>query len=150
VKRFSALYFTIPGMPLIYNGQEIGLKRRLHFFENDPITWTASSMTDFYRKLVALKTKNPALWTGSAGGTVKQYLGSNDNVLTYTRVKGANKVVVVINLTAKAQTDVVKLGSAAVGTFYKYSTGVKTKLVSSQKFVVPANGFEIYSTVLTK
>ncbi len=150
VKRFSALYFTVPGMPLIYNGQEIGLKRRLQFFENDPITWTSSSMTDFYRKLVALKTKNPALWNGSAGGTVKQYMGSNDNVLTYTRVKGTNKVVVVINLTAKAQTDVVKLGSAAAGTFYKYSTGVKTKLVSSQKFVVPANGFEIYSTVLTK
>jgi glycosidase len=150
VKRFSALYFTIPGMPLIYNGQEIGLKRRLQFFENDPITWTASSMTDFYRKLVSLKTKNPALWNGSAGGAVKQYMGSNENVLTYTRVKGTNKVVVVINLTAKAQTDVVKLGSAAAGTFYKYSTGAKTKLVSSQKFVVPANGFEIYSTVLTK
>ena len=150
VKRFSALYFTVPGIPLIYNGQEIGLKRRLQFFEHDPIVWAKSSMTDFYRKLVALKTKNSALWNGASGGTVKQYMGSNDNVLTYTRVKGANKVVVVINLTAKAQTDVVKLGSVSAGTFYKYSTGVKTKLVSSQKFVVPAGSFEIYSTVLTK
>ena len=150
VKRFSALYFTVPGIPLIYNGQEIGLKRRLQFFENDPITWTTSSMTDFYRKLVALKTKNVALWNGTAGGTVKQYMGSNDNVLSYTRVKGASKVVVLINLTARAQTDVVKLGSVSAGTFYKYSTGAKAKLVASQKFVLPAGGFEIYSTVLTK
>jgi glycosidase len=150
VKRFSALYFTVPGIPLIYNGQEIGLKRRLQFFENDPITWTTSSMTDFYRKLVALKTKNVALWNGTAGGAVKQYMGSNDNVLSYTRVKGTSKVVVLINLTSKAQTDVVKLGSVSTGTFYKYSTGVKTKLVASQKFVLPAGSFEIYSTVLTK
>lgn len=150
VKRFSALYFTVPGMPLIYNGQEIGLKRRLQFFENDPIVWGKSTMTDFYRKLVALKTKNVALWNGTSGGAVKQYMGSNDNLLTYTRVKGASKVVVVINLTSKAQTGVVRLGTAASGTFYRYSTGAKTKLTSSQKFVVPAGGFEIYSTVLTK
>jgi glycosidase len=150
VKRFSALYFTLPGMPLIYNGQEIGLKRRLQFFENDPIIWGSSSMTDFYRKLVSLKTKNVALWNGTSGGAVKQYLGSNDNLLTYTRVKGSSKVVVVINLTAKAQTAVVKLGSVSAGTFYKYSNGAKTKLTASQKFVVPAGGFEIYSTVQTK
>jgi glycosidase len=137
-------------MPLVYTGQEIGLKRRLQFFETDPITWTQSPMTDFYRKLIALKTKNPALWNGLAGGSAKQYFGSNDHVLTYTRVKGASKVVVAINLTATTQTDVVKLGATSAGTFYKYSNGAKTKLSSSQKFVIQAGGFEIYSTALVK
>jgi len=149
VKRFSALYFTVPGMPLIYDGQEIGLNRRLQFFENDPIVWKASPMTDFYRKLVALKTKNPALWNGTAGGTVKQYLGSNDNVLTYIRVKGASKVIVAINLSSKAQSDSVTISSAA-GTYYTYSSGAKVKLGTKLTSKVPAGGFEIYSTALVK
>jgi glycosidase len=37
VKSFSALYFTYTGIPLIYSGQEIGLKRRLAFFDKDEI-----------------------------------------------------------------------------------------------------------------
>ena len=148
-KRFAALYFTIPGMPLIYNGQEMGLNRRLAFFENDPIVWKSSSYTDFYRKLVALKTSNVALWSGTSGGVLKQYLGSNDKVLTYTRIKGTSKVVVVINLTSKTQTATVSLGTAA-GTYYQYSNAKRVKIASKQKFVIPASGFEIYSTKLVK
>ena len=149
VKRFSALYFTLPGMPLIYNGQEIGLKRRLQFFENDPIVWGSSTMTDFYRKLVALKTKNVALWNGAAGASARQIMGSNDNVLSYTRVKGSSKVIVLINLSNRSQSTTVRLSTAA-GTLYKYSNGVRTKLATTQKFTIPANSFEIYSTVLVK
>lgn len=149
VKRFSALYFTLPGMPLIYNGQEIGLKRRLEFFENDPIVWSKSSMTDFYRKLVALKTRNVALWNGSSGGTLKQYMGTNSNVLFYTRVKGASKVIIAINLTSKVQTTTVKLGSTS-GNLYRFANGSKVKIASTHKFTIGAGSYEIYSTNLVK
>lgn len=149
VKRFAALTFTFPGMPLMYNGQEIALNRRLAFFESDPIAWKKSTMTDFYRKLIALKTKNQALWNGAYGGAFTQLSGSTDDVLTFTRVRGANKVVVVLNLTDTIQRSTVSLGSTA-GTYYKYSNGVKVKLTSNQKFIVPAGEFEIYSTNLVK
>lgn len=149
VKRFSALYFTIGGMPLIYNGQEIGLNRQLQFFEKDPIVWTKSPMTDFYRKLVALKTKNVALWNGVSGGVAKQYLGSNDGVLTYIRVKGASKVIVAINLTARAQTTSVTIPNAT-GKYYTYSNGAKVAFTSKLKLKLSAGGFEIYSTALVK
>ena len=149
VKRFAALTYTFPGMPLMYNGQEVALNKRLAFFESDPITWKKSTMTDFYRKLIALKTKNQALWNGAYGGTFTQLSGSTDDVLTFTRVRGANKVVVVVNLTDSTQRSTVSLGSSA-GTYYKYSNGVKSKLTSEQKFIVPAGAFEIYSTNLVK
>jgi len=149
VKRFAALTFTFPGMPLMYNGQEIALNRRLAFFESDPIAWKKSTMTDFYRKLIALKTKNQALWNGAYGGSFTQLTGSTDDVLAFTRVRGANKVVVVVNLTGATQRSTVSLGSTA-GTFYKYSNGVKVKLTSNYKFIVPAGEFEIYSTNLVK
>ncbi len=149
VKRFAALTFTFPGMPLIYNGQEIALNRRLAFFESDPIVWTKSTTTEFYRKLIALKTKNPALWNDSSASGFTQISGSTDDVLSFTRVRGANKVVVLVNLTGTAKTTTVRLGATA-GSFYKYSSGAKVKLTSNQKFVLPAGGFEIYSTVLVK
>jgi glycosidase len=149
VKRFAALTFTFPGMPLMYNGQEIALNRRLAFFESDPIVWTKSTTTEFYRKLIALKTKNPALRNGAYGGTFTQLSGSTDDVLSFTRVRGANKVVVVVNLTDSTQRSTVPLGSSA-GTYYKYSNGVKVKLTSNYKFILPAGSFEIYSTNLVK
>ncbi len=34
-KTFGAITYFLPGMPLIYNGQEYGLEKRLEFFEKD-------------------------------------------------------------------------------------------------------------------
>lgn len=36
-EMFAALTYVIPGMPLIYNGQEAGFNKRLEFFEKDEI-----------------------------------------------------------------------------------------------------------------
>jgi glycosidase len=152
VNRFSALYFTVPGMPLIYSGQEVGFKRRLQFFDKDSITWPkSSSMTTFYTKLVSLKTKNPALWNGSAGGELVQYDGTNAKVLTYSRQKGSSKVVVAINLSSRTAKTTIDTGSAFKGYYYDYSTGKKFKVTSSRMTIsVPAGSFVIYSTALVK
>ena len=45
-------------------------------------------MTDFYTKMVTLKTKNAALWNGSFGGEAAVYEGTDPMVLTYSRTKG--------------------------------------------------------------
>ena len=151
VKRFSALYFTVPGMPLIYSGQEIGLNRRLRFFDKDAISWNSSTMTAFYTKLISLKTKNSALWNGSAGGNLIQYDGTNDMILTYSRQRGSSKVVVAINLSARTAKTTIASGSALRGTYYDYSTGKRIKITSTRlSLSVPANGYVIYSTALVK
>lgn len=154
VRRFSALSFTLPGMPLIYNGQEIGLNRRLEFFENDPISWkttaTSTALTEFYRKLVALKTKNAALWNGSYGGALTIRDGSNPFVLSYSRAKGTSKVIVSINLSSKTQKNKISIGNSMAGYYYDFATGKKVKLASSLTVTVPANGFVIYSTTQVK
>ncbi len=38
-ETFAVLTYMLPGMPLIYSGQEVGLNRRLQFFEKDSIDW---------------------------------------------------------------------------------------------------------------
>ena len=147
VKRFSALYFTVPGMPLIYSGQEVALNRRLQFFDKDQITWHSSSMTAFYQKLIKLKKTNAALWNGSAGGEFIQYDGTNPNVLTYTRAKGNSKVIVAINLTTSKATTRIESGSAFRGSYFDYLSGKVVKITKSTiTLPVPASSFTIYST----
>ena len=52
VSTFTVLTYVLPGMPLIYNGQEVGFNRRLEFFEKDNIDWTASgSEHDFTNQI---------------------------------------------------------------------------------------------------
>jgi glycosidase len=68
----AALCFTLPGsQPLVYTGQEIGLTRRLAFFEKDPITdWTENSHTTLWKNLIRFKHENPALRAGEQGGPI--------------------------------------------------------------------------------
>ena len=152
VKRFSALYFTVPGMPLIYSGQEVGFNRRLQFFDKDEISWPkSSSMTAFYTKLISLKTNNSALWNGSAGGDLVQYEGTNSKVITYSRQRGSSKVIVAINLGASKTKTTIDTGSALKGTYYDYASGGKVKISKNTMTIsVPAAGFVIYSTTLVR
>ena len=94
----AVLCFTLPGsQPLIYTGQEIGLDRRLAFFEKDPITdWSDNAYTEFFKKLVWLKHNNPALDAGERGGVYAD-IDAPGGVYAFSREKDGNKVVVVVN-----------------------------------------------------
>ncbi len=70
-EAFAALTFVIPGMPLIYSGQEAGLDKRLKFFEKDPIEWKEDKFRNVYTILCKLKEDNKALWNGEKGGEIK-------------------------------------------------------------------------------
>ncbi|MEY3696509.1 MAG: hypothetical protein RJA41_159, partial [Actinomycetota bacterium] len=142
VKAFSALYFTYPGIPLIYSGQEIGFDKQLAFFEKDEIIWAQSPMTTFYKKLIALKKNNRAL-NSTTGGTIKLVETNNDRVLVFKRKKGANLVVTVINLSKRPQDVRVALNSE--GLFKRFTDGKTIKLNSTFKTTLKAAGFQIYS-----
>ena len=92
----AVLCFTLPGsQPLIYTGQEIGLDRRLAFFEKDPITdWSANGHTAFWKKLIELKHNNPALAAGEKGGEMTWWAAPESWVAFSRKVKG-NEVIVI-------------------------------------------------------
>ena len=145
-RALAALTFTWPGMPLLYNGQETGLDKQLQFFESDPIVWNYKSpLQTFYKNLVAIKKKNPALWAGAAGGKLVTMPNGNAKVISFARVKGASKVFVAINLGAAKQTISLKFGSKPQK-LYNFATG-KTEVVGANKSITLGNwGFAIYST----
>lgn len=113
VKAMAALSFTLPGMPLIYSGQEAGLDRRLLFFDKDEIAWDDLSMQPFYKQLIDLKHDNPALWNGSAGGTYRSLEVGDDSILAFERMKEDNTVIVIMNLSAESVAGTVQIGESA-------------------------------------
>lgn len=102
-KAFAVLTYTVPGMPLIYSGQEVGLNHRLQFFEKDEIKWADDlKLTAFYTQLDKLKHENPALWAGIDAGKM-QILNHTapEQVFAFTRTKGDNELLVILNLSRK-------------------------------------------------
>ncbi len=102
---FSFLY-TIPGVPLIYTGDEIGLDHAIKFMEKDTINWNSSEYD--YRELLGelgnIRSNNPALYCGNYGGDIQYYEIENDNVLTFYREKDGNCVKCILNLSKREQT----------------------------------------------
>lgn len=101
-KCLAALTYVIPGMPLIYSGQEAPLKKRLAFFEKDAIDWNQYAYTDFYKNLNQLKKRNEALWNGNAGGALEIIPTTKaKQVLALTRIKEEGIFAAIFNLSAK-------------------------------------------------
>jgi len=108
-KTFAVLASTVPGMLLIYNGQESAFNRRLQFFEKDSIDWENYIYTDFYKNLIGIKKQNKALWNGIEGGTFKRIkLTDCKNVIAFIRQKDRNIIFVIINLTNKPRNIMIR------------------------------------------
>ena len=56
----ASLIFTIPGVPLVYNGQEIGKTRYLSLFDREPIDWKKQNQEtlNHYKALIKLRKEN--------------------------------------------------------------------------------------------
>ena len=86
------------GIPLIYTGQEVSLRKRLRFFEKDTVDWSGSSLLGFYRSVVDLKHSSSALRNGADGGEqIKLETDGGNRVYAYTRTRGENTVLVAVN-----------------------------------------------------
>ena len=100
---------TLEGMPLVYNGMESNLNKRVAFFEKDTIPWGRYEKSDFFKTLLTLKHRNRALWNGNAGGkAVKIPTDRDDKVYVFHRQRDTDRVIVVLNLSPQPQT--VQLG----------------------------------------
>jgi glycosidase len=106
VKTFAAFTFVIPGMPLLYNGQEVGFNRRLEFFEKDQIDWKDNgNFEDFYKKLIAMRRNNTALWAATKGADMERIpTPNNPTVYSFVRKNDKDKVLAIFNFGAEKVT----------------------------------------------
>lgn len=140
---FAVLTYTLPGMPLIYSGQEAGLDKRLSFFTKDTIDWTKADFSPFYKTLNALKHSNEALWNPPYGGTFEQIKNTEPSqVLSFLRVKGNAKVLVVLNLSATPISVAVK-GDIVNGEYKDVFTDQQTAIKKKEPFALEAWGYKV-------
>jgi cyclomaltodextrinase len=98
----SALLFTLDGVPLIYNGMEVGdstQSRDPALFEAQRIFWPAAQWhpedPKFYAAMDALRRDHGALQQGE---TVWLHNSDEQHVVSYVRRAGTEEFLVVVNL----------------------------------------------------
>ena len=97
---FAVLSYTLPGMPLIYTGQETGMNRAFEFFEKDkaPEWEPRNEYFAFYQKLNNLKHTQKALSAGLDGGEMISYATTSPDLYVFSREKDGSKVLTLVNL----------------------------------------------------
>jgi glycosidase len=103
-KLFAVFSILWKGIPLIYSGQEIPVKRRILFFDKDPIDWSAKPLLhDFYKKLLSVRTVNPAM----KGELFRIATTDGGHILSFMHKNGDNEILVLLNLSPEKTSFVI-------------------------------------------
>ena len=104
-KSCAVLTCTLPGMPLIYNGQEVAMTKRLRLFAKDTIDWSNAQMVPFYKTMNSLKHRNRALWNPPLGGKFLPLSNTAPGkIVSFLRTVGNSRVMVLVNLSPESVT----------------------------------------------
>ncbi|MBI5473529.1 MAG: alpha-galactosidase [Ignavibacteriae bacterium] len=99
LKLATVLVNTIPGIPMIYTGEEVANDKKLDLFEKVDVDWNRPrELGDIYAKLFHLRQENKAL---SRGDMIRLTTNSDQDVYAFARVAGNDKVIVVLNFSSE-------------------------------------------------
>jgi len=95
-KAVGVLVTTIPGVPLLYNGDEVGNPKRLDLFERIPIDWSrGNEYRAFYTELFSLYNNSNAL---RRGNFLRVETDKTDAIFSFVRISENDRKLVFINL----------------------------------------------------
>ncbi|PKP32148.1 MAG: alpha-amylase [Bacteroidetes bacterium HGW-Bacteroidetes-16] len=88
----SAIAIFMGGVPLIYDGQEVGVEEKIPFFTNSPINWTLNpDMQDIYVKMLQFYSSSEIVKMGA----MTTY--DNASVVTFLHRLKIDEVLVIVN-----------------------------------------------------
>ena len=140
----SALMLTLDGVPLLYNGMEVGDTGQ------KPIAWEGARQAEtfrFYQKMLALRRTHSALQQGET-----QWLTNTDptHLLTYVRRGGGEEFLVALNLSDKPMTATIN-GAVGVRGWRDVTPGQQTpgtteslKSTAPPTLALEAYGFRLF------
>ncbi|MEW6125426.1 MAG: alpha-amylase family glycosyl hydrolase [Acidobacteriota bacterium] len=148
----SVLFFTMDGVPLLYNGMEVGdttESRAPALFERLPIFWKNAEhrpeIPRFYKQIIALRKAHPALRSGE---TLWLRNAAEARVVTYVRHLGDEEILVAINLSNQSFTGQVEVGNASSFTEITPNISgeaqVKTKVVGLPALALEPWGWRVF------
>lgn len=89
----SVITLYMNGIPLLYNGQEVGCAINLPLFSATPINWSLNGdMLNTYEKLIALYKDHPSLRIGD----ITQY--NNSFILAFKKSFGNEETLIIVNI----------------------------------------------------
>ena len=138
VAPLMVLCATLPGKPLVYNGQEMS------FSKVDPSpdaqARTKSPVWPFYSRLLGLYGSQPAL---SGGDFAKIASNRDDKIYAFTRNRGQDRVLVVVNLSDGAQSATLN-GASVAGDYRDGFSNQAVKLSTAPVVNLAPWGYRVY------
>ncbi len=140
---FTCLY---DGLPLIYSGQELPNLKRLLFFDKDEIEWKGKGdLFEFYKTLLQLRKKNPALRSGDTKRSAMILSNTaSDYVLSFIRRYERDEVLVILNLSSEARS-VIITGHTLAGSFKDVFDKNGQDFISGQPLRLNAWEYRVYT-----
>ncbi|MDX1531043.1 MAG: alpha-amylase family glycosyl hydrolase [Rhodothermales bacterium] len=127
----SVVAITLPGVPLLYNGQEVGSEQRLPLFEQMAIEWDQNpEMRRFYDALLALRAESPALQYGA----LEPIDTAGPDVIAYYRMEAGEEALVLVNARDRAVEATLPDGAAVPLGPYGWRVVTGARQLSSEEF----------------
>jgi len=138
VAPLMVLCATLPGKPLLYNGQEMS------YLKVDPPSEagarTRSAVWPFYRSLLELYQSQPAVFEGSFS---KIHSNHDDKIYAFTRQRGQDRVLVVVNLSDQIQNAILK-DAAVAGQYRDWFGKSDVKFAASPSINLAPWAYRVY------
>lgn len=99
----AAFTYVVPGMPLIYTGQEYANNHRLAFFDKDVIERNHTPEFAMYQDLNQVRKDNPVLWSNELGAPMQRVVCDNPDIFACVRTNGDNTVIGIFNFSPQEQ-----------------------------------------------
>jgi glycosidase len=98
----AALIFTYPGVPLLYNGDEVGNTKKLDLMDKVDIDWSkGNEYRSLYAKLTHIRAEHSALREGEYRSV---WCSDSVRVYAFERISSDDDVYVVINFSRERKT----------------------------------------------
>jgi glycosidase len=151
-KAIAAMVYTLPqSLPLMYTGEEVGLNRRLKFFERDPIKhaeWMDTTRYSLYRDLIRLYHTNPALKNFQQGSNFIELdvnvVNDNNSIYAYKRSYKDSEVYVLLNFSNEKLEFNFKDGRKNFERYNFFSNMIFDNFKGDENYVIAPNSFVIF------
>jgi glycosidase len=127
----TVLVNTLPGVPMIYTGEEVANDRKLSLFDRVGVDWSRPrDMGNLWKFLIAIRRGHLAL---SRGDMLRVPSMPDGDIFSFFRAAGTDKVLVVLNFSAEPRTASL---AVPMDRIFPRQGSVKMKEVSSGKTIV--------------
>ena len=100
LKEAVVIQMTLPGVPLIYYGDEAGLTGGKDPSNRKSYPWGKENkdILEFYKKISAIRVSEEALRNGEI-----EFLKFNNGILAYERILNKDRIIIVVNIIEKEE-----------------------------------------------